>query len=46
MRFTTFRQQNQDRLGVVTGSDVIDLQQALPNLSSDLRTNLRHGWSL
>lgn len=43
MRFTTFRQQNQDRLGVVTGSDVIDLQQALPDLSSDLRTNLRNG---
>jgi acylpyruvate hydrolase len=43
MRFTTFRQQNQDRLGVVTGSDVIDLQLALPDLSSDLRTNLRNG---
>jgi len=43
MRFTTFRQQNQDRLGVVTGSDVIDFQQALPDLSSDLRTNLRNG---
>lgn len=43
MRFTTFRQQNQDRLGVVTESDVIDLQQALPDLSSDLRTNLRNG---
>jgi 2-keto-4-pentenoate hydratase/2-oxohepta-3-ene-1,7-dioic acid hydratase in catechol pathway len=43
MRFTTFRQQNQDRLGVVTGSDVIDLQQALPDLSSDLRSNLRNG---
>ena len=43
MRFTTFRQQNQDRLGVVTGSDVIDLQLAMPDLSSDLRTNLRNG---
>ncbi len=43
MRFTTFRQHNQDRLGVVTGTDVIDLQLALPDLSSDLRTNLRHG---
>ncbi len=43
MRFTTFRQQNQDRLGVVTGTDVIDLQLALPDLSSDLRTNLRNG---
>ena len=43
MRFTTFRQQNQDRLGVVIGSDVIDLQKALPDLSSDLRTNLRNG---
>ena len=43
MRFTTFRQQNQDRLGVVTGADVIDLQMALPDLSSDLRTNLRNG---
>jgi 2-keto-4-pentenoate hydratase/2-oxohepta-3-ene-1,7-dioic acid hydratase in catechol pathway len=43
MRFTTFRQHNQDRLGVVIGTDVIDLQQALPDLSSDLRTNLRNG---
>ncbi len=43
MRFTTFRKQNQDRLGVVTGSDVIDLQLAMPDLSSDLRTNLRNG---
>ncbi len=43
MRFTTFRQNNQDRLGVVLGDQVIDLQQALPELSHDLRANLRAG---
>ena len=43
MRFTTYRQHDQDRLGVVTGSDVIDLQLALPALSCDLRSNLRAG---
>lgn len=46
MRFTTFRQQSQDRLGLVLGTDVIDLQQAQPHLSSDLRTNLRAGADL
>ena len=46
MRFTTFRQQGQDRLGLVLGTDVIDLQQAQPQLSSDLRANLRAGADL
>ena len=41
MRFTTFRQGNEDRLGLVVGQEVIDLHKAQPQISSDLRTALR-----
>jgi hypothetical protein len=43
MRFTTFRQGHEDRLGVVVGQEVIDLHQAQPQISSDMRTALRAG---
>ena len=46
MRLTTFRHLGQDRLGLVLGAEVIDLQQAQPQLSSDLRANLRSGVDL
>jgi len=46
MRFTTFRQGRQDRLGLVVGEEVIDLNQAQPQVSADLRTALRSGVDL
>jgi acylpyruvate hydrolase len=46
MRLTTFRHLGQDRLGLVLSAEVIDLQQAQPQLSSDLRANLRSGVDL
>jgi len=46
MRFTTFRQGQQDRLGLVVGDQVIDLNQAQPQVSADLRTALRSGVDL
>ena len=46
MRFTTFRQSNEDRLGLVVGQEVIDLHKAQPQISSDLRTALRAGQDL
>lgn len=46
MRFTTFRQGKQDRLGLVIGDDVIDLNLAQPQVSADLRTALRSGVDL
>lgn len=46
MRFTTFRQGHQDRLGLIDGSHVIDLNQAQPQVSTDLRTALRSGVDL
>lgn len=46
MRFTTFHQNGQDRLGLVVGDDVIDLNQAQSQVSADLRTALRSGVDL
>jgi 2-keto-4-pentenoate hydratase/2-oxohepta-3-ene-1,7-dioic acid hydratase in catechol pathway len=46
MRFTTFRQGHEDRLGLVVGQEVIDLNKAQPQISSDLRTALRAGQDL
>ena len=43
MRFITYIQGGQQRLGVVTGQEVIDLNQAQPQISADLRTALRAG---
>jgi len=46
MRFTTYTQGREQRLGVVTGNEVIDLNQAQPQISADLRTALRLGQDL
>lgn len=46
MRFTTYLDRGQARLGVVSGSDVIDLNRAQPQISADLRTALRQGQDL
>jgi len=46
MRFITFIQGGQQRLGVVSGNEVIDLNQAQPQISADLRTALRLGQDL
>jgi len=46
MRYTTFMHKGQPRLGVVTGNEVIDLNQAQPQISADLRTALRQGQDL
>ncbi len=46
MRFTTYLDRGQARLGVVSGSDVIDLNRAQPQISADLRTALREGQDL
>jgi len=46
MRFITYIQGGQQRLGVVTGNEVIDLNQAQPQISADLRTALRAGQDL
>ncbi|MDZ4076024.1 MAG: fumarylacetoacetate hydrolase family protein [Hylemonella sp.] len=46
MRFITYTQGKEQRLGVVTGQDVIDLNQAQPQISADLRTALRAGQDL
>lgn len=46
MRYTTFIQNGQPRLGVVTGNEVIDLHRAQPQISADLRTALRLGQDL
>ncbi|QKO21137.1 fumarylacetoacetate hydrolase family protein [Rhodoferax sp. BAB1] len=46
MRFITYIQGGQQRLGVVTGQEVIDLNQAQPQISADLRTALRAGQDL
>ncbi len=43
MRFITYIQGGQQRLGVVAGNEVIDLNQAHPQISADLRTALRAG---
>lgn len=46
MRFTTYLQNGQPRLGVVTGNELIDLNTAQPQISADLRTALRLGQDL
>ncbi len=46
MRFTTYLDRGQARLGVVSGTDVIDLNRAQPQISADLRTALREGQDL
>ena len=46
MRFTTYLHQGQPRLGVVSGDELIDLNQAQPQISADLRTALRLGQDL
>lgn len=46
MRFTTYLDRGQARLGVVSGHDVIDLNRAQPQISADLRTALRQGQDL
>lgn len=46
MRFITYTQGKEQRLGVVTGDEVIDLNQAQPQISADLRTALRLGQDL
>jgi len=46
MRFITYIQGDQQRLGVVTGQEVIDLNAAQPQISADLRTALRAGQDL
>lgn len=46
MRFTTYLDRGQARLGVISGSDVIDLNRAQPQISADLRTALRQGQDL
>lgn len=46
MRFTTFRQGAQTRLGLVDGAQVIDLNAAVPAVPSDLRAALAAGVDL
>jgi 2-keto-4-pentenoate hydratase/2-oxohepta-3-ene-1,7-dioic acid hydratase in catechol pathway len=46
MRFTTYTQGQAQRLGVVVGNELIDLNQAQPQISADLRTALRLGQDL
>jgi len=46
MRFITYTQGKEQRLGVVTGNEVIDLNQTQPQISADLRTALRAGQDL
>lgn len=46
MRFTTYTLGKEQRLGVVVGNEVIDLNKAQPQISADLRTALRLGQDL
>lgn len=46
MRFITYTHGKEQRLGVVTGQEVIDLNQAQPQISADLRIALRAGQDL
>ena len=46
MRFTTFQQNGHHRLGLVIGQEVIDLNQAQPQVPADLRSALRNGVDL
>ena len=46
MRFTTFHQGGQDRLGLIDGDQVIDLNKAQPHVNADLRLALKSGVDL
>ena len=46
MRFTTFHHNGHDRLGLVDGDQVIDLNQAQPHIHPDLRLALKSGADL
>ncbi len=46
MRFTTFHHNGQDRLGLIDGDQVIDLNQAQPQVNADLRLALKSGIDL
>ncbi|PQA83122.1 5-oxopent-3-ene-1,2,5-tricarboxylate decarboxylase [Limnohabitans sp. TS-CS-82] len=46
MRFTTFHQGGQDRLGLIDGDQVIDLNKAQPQVNADLRLALKSGVDL
>jgi len=46
MRFTTFHHNGQDRLGLIDGDQVIDLNQAQPQVNADLRLALKSGVDL
>jgi 2-keto-4-pentenoate hydratase/2-oxohepta-3-ene-1,7-dioic acid hydratase in catechol pathway len=46
MRYTTYIDNGQARLGVVHNSEVIDLNRAQPQISADLRTALKAGQDL
>ena len=46
MRYVTYLDNGQPRLGVVAGDQVIDLQRAQPQVSADLRTALKAGQDL
>ena len=46
MKFTTFRKDGQDRLGLIDGDHVIDLNKAQPQVNADLRLALKSGVDL
>jgi acylpyruvate hydrolase len=41
MKFTTFHKNGQDRLGLIDGDQVIDLNQCQPQVNADLRLALK-----
>ena len=46
MKFTTFHKNGQDRLGLIDGDHVIDLNQSQPQVNADLRLALKSGVDL
>jgi 2-keto-4-pentenoate hydratase/2-oxohepta-3-ene-1,7-dioic acid hydratase in catechol pathway len=46
MKFTTFHKNGQDRLGLIDGDQVIDLNQCQPQVNADLRLALKSGVDL
>jgi acylpyruvate hydrolase len=46
MKFMTFHKDGKDRLGLVDGDQVIDLNKAQPKVDSDLRLALKSGVDL
>lgn len=46
MKFTTFHKDGQNRLGVLDGDQVLDLQMAQPQVNTDLRLALKSGVDL